>query len=412
MTVIRLQTKTSTGAICCRTMLLALARLGLLLVGTWGQAQTFTVLHKFHNGGDGAFPYDALLLDGSGNLYGTTAGGGSFAYGTVFEITSSGKEIVLHSFWGGDGLQPWGDVVRDQTGNLYGTTMDGGTLEQGQCDHGCGTVFKLDTTGKLTVLHAFTGGADGGQPRAGLLRDNVGNLFGTTTTGGTGSGVVFKIAPNGKESILHTFSGGQGGWYPEGDLVRDKAGNFYGSVLGGASDYGAVFVLSPSRDYSIFYSFPGGSSGAYPIGRLAFDSQGNLYGATQNGGSSCYCGVVFKLDKSGHETVLHSFTGSPDGAYPELGIARDRAGNIYGTTYGGGSDSSSCLGLGCGTVYKVDAKRKETVLHSFTGGSDGRIPFGGLILDKSGNLYGTAPGGGNLSCFQGNGCGVVFKLTP
>ena len=243
MTLIRLRTETSAGAICCRTMLLALALAGWLLVGTGGQAQTFNVLHKFHNGRDGAFPYDALLLDASGNLYGTTAGGGSFAYGTVFEITSSGKEIVLHSFWGGDGLQPWGDVVRDQAGNLYGTALDGGTLEQGQCDHGCGTVFKLDTTGKLTLLHAFTGGADGGEPRAGLLRDNAGNLFGTTTTGGTGSGVVFKIAANGKETILHTFSGGQGGWYPEGDLVRDKVGNIYGSVLGGASDYGAVFVL-------------------------------------------------------------------------------------------------------------------------------------------------------------------------
>jgi uncharacterized repeat protein (TIGR03803 family) len=411
MTLIRLRTETSAGAICCRTVLLALALAGLLLVCTGGQAQTFTVLHKFHDGRDGAFPYDALLLDASGNLYGTTAGGGSFAYGTVFEITSSGKEIVLHSFWGGDGLQPWGDVVRDQAGNLYGTALDGGTLEQGQCDHGCGTVFKLDTTGKLTVLHAFTGWADGGEPRAGLLRDNAGNLFGTTTKGGTGSGVVFKIAPNGKETILHTFSGGQGGWYPEGDLVRDKAGSFYGSVLGGASDYGAVFVLSPSGKYTILYSFPGGSSGAYPVGRLALDSQSNLYGATQNGGGSCYCGVVFKLDRSGHETVLHTFTGNPDGAYPELGIARDRSGNLYGTTYGGGG-SSNCYGLGCGTAYQVGSKGKETVLHSFTGGSDGRIPFGGLALDKSGNLYGTAPGGGDLSCSKGYGCGVVFKLTP
>lgn len=418
MTTFRLNAKTSTSGTLRRASSLAAFLLGLSLASGSVQAQTFTVLHQFHRGADGKFPYDALFRDSAGNLYGSTGGGGSFGYGTVFEITAQGKERVLHSFWGGDGLNLWGDLVRDSAGNLYGMAVDGGTIEKGQCVHGCGTVFKLDSTEKLTVLHAFTGGTDGGQPQAGLLRDSAGNLYGTTTIGGdltcgygSGCGVVFKIDQHGKETVLHAFSGSADGWRPGGDLIRDKAGNFYGVTGGGGAGYGTVYKLDPSGKETVLYSFPGGSTGAYPVGRLVLDSKGNLYGATQDGGGSCFCGVVFKLDKGGHESVRHSFTGNPDGAYPELGLTGDGVGNLYGVTYAGGG-STNCYGIGCGSVFKVDASGHETVLHGFTGGSDGRIPFGGLILDKSGNLYGTAPVGGDLSCGQGAGCGVVFKLTP
>lgn len=402
-------------------LLLAVALLSLLFTGATAGAQTFTLLRQFPGKGDGRYPYGNMLRDGAGNLYGTTGGGGSFAYGTVFEIDAQGKETILHSFWGGDGLQPWDGLVRDAAGNLYGTTYDGGTLEKGQCEHGCGSVFKLDKTGKLIVLHHFTGGTDGGQPQAGLVRDSMGNLYGTTTMGGDlscgygrGCGLVFKVDQNGKQTVLHAFSEPPDGARPSGELIRDKAGNFYGvTESGGSFSYGTVFKFDSSGKETILYSFQGVSSGEYPVGRLARDGDGNLYGTTNSGGDvSCYlCGVVFKIDKAGQETVLHTFTGNPDGAYPFSGVTRDAAGNLYGTTYAGGG-SAGCYTLGCGSVFEVDANGKETVLHGFTGGSDGEIPFGALIVDKSGNLYGTAPAGGNRACGQGSGCGVVFKLTP
>jgi uncharacterized repeat protein (TIGR03803 family) len=421
MTTVPEQPHASTSEVWRSALSLAAVLLSLLFAGAWAQAQTFTLLRQFPGNGDGRYPYGALLRDGAGNLYGTTGGGGAFDYGTVFEISSSGKESILHSFWGGDGLQPWAGLVRDPAGNFYGTTYDGGSLEKGQCRHGCGTVFKLDNKGNLTVLHAFTGGTDGGQPQAGLVRDKAGNLYGTTTIGGdlscgygSGCGLVFKLDKDGKEIVLHAFSNHPDGGHPRGDLIRDKAGNFYGTTeSGGSSDYGTVFKLDPSGNETVLYSFSGITSGEYPVGRLARDADGNLYGTTNGGGDpSCYlCGVVFKIDKAGNETVLHTFTGNPDGAYPFGGLTRDRAGNLYGSTYAGGG-SNGCYTLGCGSVFKVDANGNETVLHGFTGGSDGEIPFGAMIVDKSGNLYGTAPAGGNRACGQGSGCGVVFKLTP
>jgi len=421
MTTIRQRLRAKPSRVCTFALLRTATLLSLLFAGALSQAQTFTVLHEFQVNGDGRYSYAALLRDGAGNLYGTTAGGGSFEYGTVFEIDTHGQETVLHSFWGGDGLEPWAGLVRDQAGNLYGTTYDGGALEKGQCRHGCGTVFKLDNKGTLTVLHAFTGGTDGGQPKAGLVRDNAGNLYGTTTTGGdlncgygSGCGLVFKVDESGAETVLHAFTGKSDGAGPGGELIRDKAGNLYGvTESGGSSNYGTVFKLDSSGKETILYNFTGVSSGEYPVGRLARDTHGNLYGATNSGGDpACYlCGVVFKIDKAGKETVLHTFTGNPDGAYPFSGLTRDGAGNLYGSTYAGGG-SSGCYTDGCGSVFEVDANGKEIVLHGFSGGSDGEIPFAALIVDKAGDLYGTAPAGGSQSCDPGSGCGVVFKLTP
>jgi uncharacterized repeat protein (TIGR03803 family) len=245
----------------------------------------------------------------------------------------------------------------------------------------------------------------------------MGNLYGTTTIGGDpscGCGLVFKLDKNAKETVLHAFSGKPDGWRPSGPLSRDELGNVYGVTgAGGSSDAGTVFKLDPSGNETILYSFVGWVSGLYPNGQLARDAKGNFYGVTEDGGvSPCFCGIVFKLDKAGIETVWHMFTGNSDGAYPYSGLTRDGAGNVYGSTYGGGG-SSGCFGGGCGTVFEVDVNGKETVMHGFTGGSDGGMPFGALILDKSGNLYGTALGGGDGACVGGfGGCGVVFKLTP
>ena len=386
------------------------------------QAQTFTVLHTFRGRGDGKYPEASLFPGNAGGLYSTTANGGSFDYGTVFELDPHGKETVLSSFWGGNGLEAYAGLIQDSAGNFYGTTAEGGTSEGGQCLHGCGTVFKLDPAGRLTVLYAFTGGMDGGQPEAGLVQDDAGNLYGDTTIGGDlncrygmGCGVLFEVDPSGVETVLHAFSGQPDGWYPTGELVPDGKGNFYGTTwFGGTYDYGTVFRLDFTGQETVLYSFQGNPGGEYPDGPLVHDELGNVYGTTSGGGaSSCdLCGVVFKLDRGGNETVLHTFTGTPDGAYPYAGLIRDTSGNLYGTTWAGGS--TACIDLGCGTVFKIDAGGNETVLHAFSGGSDGAVPRQKLIMDASGNIYGTAPGGGNSSCGGGavGGCGVIFKIAP
>jgi uncharacterized repeat protein (TIGR03803 family) len=262
----------------------------------------------------------------------------------VFKLDATGKETMLHRFTGSpDGLNPVGTLVRDTKGNFYGTTSGGGDLS---CD--CGTVFRIDAAGKETVLHRFTGGADGANPLSGVIRDAAGNLFGTTTLGGaSGYGTVFKVDNIGMETVLHSFTGGADGMYPYAGLVPNGV---------------------------------------------------DLYGTTNLGGAFNY-GTVFKLDKTGTETVLHTFTNGADGGQPVAGLIRDATGNLYGTTYSGGASNN-------GTVFKLDTTGKETVLHSFTGGWNGFGPFGGVVRDAAGNLYGTTNYGGAL------GHGTVYKITP
>jgi uncharacterized repeat protein (TIGR03803 family) len=272
--------------------------------------------------------------------------------GVVFKLDPTGKETVLYSFTGGaDGAQPTGVLVRDASGNLYGTALIGGSFD-GECPAfgpGCGVVFKLHPSGTLTVLHTFTGGTDGEGPR-GVIRDGTGNLYGTTSDGGEfHEGIVFKVDTTGKETVLHSFTGGSDGGAPFAPLIRDAAGNLYGTTIGGGMGLG----------------------------------------------------VVFKLTPSGKETVLHSFTGGADGGQPYAGVVRDALGNLYGTTYNGGT----C----CGVVFRVNESGKESVLYTFTGGADGSDPDASLLI-QSGALYGTTVFGGDLS-YCGAGCGVVFKLT-
>jgi len=201
--------------------------LGLMAVPPSAQAQTFSVLYSFASEGDGDRP-DSLIRDAAGNFYGTTYYGGSKASdGVVFKLDATGKETVLYQFKGPDGDGPDG-VVRDAAGNLYGATSFGGTGCPGQ--HGCGTVFKLTKTGKLTVLHRFTGKADGAVPNGGLIGDAAGNLYGAS---GGGSGQVFKLTPAGKLIVLHRFTGGADGAGPNGGLVRDETGILYGTTMGG-----------------------------------------------------------------------------------------------------------------------------------------------------------------------------------
>jgi uncharacterized repeat protein (TIGR03803 family) len=386
-----------------------LAAIFLIMRIALAQAQTYTVLHSFTRGADGAVPTARLIRDKAGNLYGTTFSGGAYGAGVVFKLDSSGNEKVLYSFTGGrDGANPQAGVVGDSAGNLYGSTLSGGASN-------LGVVFKLERTGKQTVLYTFTGGTDGATP-SGVVLDAVGNLYGTTYQSGSfGLGVVFKLDPTGYETVLHSFSGADGA-NPDANVILDAAGNLYGTTYyGGTGGNGIVFKLDQSGHETVLYSFTGLTDGGRPVAGLIRDSAGNLYGTTAYGGISggaCDgygCGVVFKLDALGKETVLYSFTGGADGANPRAGLIRDKKGNLYGTTQVGGTPFG-CGDYGCGVVFRLSPTGKEKVLYTFTGGTDGGQPVSSVIGDSAGYFYGTTSSGAGGAC-QG-GCGVAFQLKP
>ena len=362
--------------------------------------QTLTVLHKF-NGPDGDTPITGVIRDGAGNVYGTTKWGGSAGSGTVFKVETSLNEILLHDFTGTtEAATPRGNLILDSAGNLYGAASGGG---DSACQ--CGVIFRIDRRGKWTVLYSFKGGQDGYSPGAGVILDGAGNLYGTTYSGGHTYGTVFKLDASGKETMLYRFRGGLDGSAPTGELVRDAAGNLYGTTSAGGDSIcqcGTIFKLDSTGKETVLYRFLGGTDGSGSAAGLVRDAAGNLYGMTTGGGDPiCQCGVVFKLDKSGKETVLHSFTHGSDGAYPYGGVIRDAAGNLYGTTnYGGDSDA--------GIIFKLDSSGGETILYSFRGQGDGGYPYAGVIRDSAGNLYGTTAFDDDGNCF----CGTVWELTP
>jgi uncharacterized repeat protein (TIGR03803 family) len=363
---------------------------------------TFTVLYSFKGLADGSFLYAGLVRDAAGNLYGTTIAGGTSGKGTVFKLDPTGTKTVLHSFTGPplDGQYPEADLIRDAAGNLYGTTPYGGTSDAGR-------VFKVDTTGAESVLHSFTGTPDGSQPYAGLVQDAAGNFYGTTYGGGDlGKGMVFKLDTTGQVTVLHSFAGVPDGQFPNTKLVRDAAGNLYGTTeIGGdpkcnfANGCVMVFKLDATGTETVLHSFTESrADGGYPEGGLVRDASGTLYGTTYFGGAS-NLGTVFKLDNAGVETVLYSFTGgATDGAYPLAGLLQGATGTLYGTTNLGGASN-------LGTVFRVTASGTETMLRSLRGGSDGRNPRAGLVQDPAGNLYGTTSAGGP------HNKGTVFKLS-
>jgi uncharacterized repeat protein (TIGR03803 family) len=319
------------------------------------------VLYSFKGGKDGESPLARLIVR-NGTLYGTTVLGSgchlrspSGGCGTVFGISPSGHETVLHGFAGPpDGAWPYAPL-RNVNGTVYGTTYFGGV----NCaSEGCGTVFSITPSGKEKVMYSFGGGSDGAFPTAGLI-DVKGTLFGTTTSGGAyrtsycGCGTVFTITPSGKEKVLHSFGNGKDGTDPEAALVEVK-GTLYGTTSTGGSatcssryGCGTVFSITPGGKEKVLFSFSGGD-GDDPTATL-LNVNGTLYGTT-GGGGAYNDGTVFSITRSGHETVLYSFKGGQDGAEPQSGLSYVN-GTLYGTTSFGGAHG--CSGQGCGTVYSI-----------------------------------------------------------
>jgi uncharacterized repeat protein (TIGR03803 family) len=346
-------------------------------------------------------------------------------FGVLLGAARAQTESVLHSFCArincndGGGLQA--GLLLDQQGNLYGTTYTGGPYNEcGRGEgEGCGLVFKLSPKGKETVLYDFCKRGypctDGGNPLAGLTSDQKGNLYGTTEYGGAhGEGVAFKLTPEGKYAVLYSFCARDNctdGYNPAAGMVLDQKGNLYGTTpLGGADGAGVVFRLTPEGKETVLYSFCAHNNctdGYGSVAGLVFDQKGNIYGTTEYGGAGdCYggCGVVFKLTPKDKETVLYSFCpqNCADGYFPVAGLTVDQNGNLYGTTTGGGM-------RGAGVVFKLTPKGKETVLYNFCAQAncaDGETPYAGLVLDQKGNLYGTTYFGGAYES------GTAFKLTP
>jgi len=398
----------------------AFLMLAVVLSLTFAQAQTYKVLYAFQGSSDGAFPL-GVIVDSAGNLYGTTpadVGEGGY-YGSVYEITSAGQFVLLHSFTSDQipsGSTPFATLARDPSGNLYGTTFYGGT-------DGAGVVFRLDVNNTYSVLYNFAarwGSPMGWGPIGSLALDLQGNLYGAGPGGkascNNGScGMVFKLDPSGNLTMLRGFTKGKGGIYPNAGLIRDASGNLFGTTSRGGNKggHGVVFKLDPTGKETALYTFAKKPDANSPQFGLVQDAAGNFYGTTQLGGlKGCpdglgplTCGTVFKIDPSGNETILYRFTGKADGGNPYGPLVIDKAGNLYGTA-GWGANRY-------GVIFKVDPSGNESVLFAFPADSSlGLGPQGGLAMDSLGNFYGTTYTGGDLNECDGYGCGVVFELTP
>lgn len=429
-----------------KSALISVALLATLLTMPVIHAQTFSILHTFTGGQDGGNPFGALAIDHSGNLYGVATYGGNTSCpevggyyrgcGVIFKMKRSGSGWLfqpLYLFSGGDGANPSGGVTVAPDGTLYGTTNagGGGSCPQVWGNSGCGTVFHLrpSPTRCLAVscrwtdteLYQFTGGSDGGGPWGGVALDQAGNVYGTTYEGGSGYGVAYAITPSQSgwtESVIHTFTGGSDGGDPASNPISDSNGNLYGTTLCGGSSgsncagYGTVFELTRSGsdwNESVLYAFPTNGDTALPQAGLTSDSAGNLYGTTEGG-----LNTVYELSPgSGAWTFTSlyeiSFGGLDAFRSP---VTMDSAGNLYGVTeFGGGGGGGECP-YGCGTVFKLSPSAggwTYTTLHEFDY-SDGFEPYGGVVVDGNGVVYGTASAGGGGNCQLG--CGVVWQIAP
>jgi len=358
-----------------------------------------------------------------------------FLVGAVFARPTEAQTFtVLHAFTAGtDGAVP-GPIIRDAQDNLYGTTRFGGIVSCALGTDTCGTVYKVDSAGNETVLYRFEGGSNGTNPIAGLVRDGAGNLYGTTQGNGAvgGAAVVFKVEPNGQETSFDIAS--PNACCFDSPLALDAQGNMYGiSPFGGVPNCnlnsfqlgcGTLFKLSPAGQFTVLHVF-NGLDGMQPEGGVVLDGKGNLYGTANFGGDlTCEslgygyrepgCGTVYKLDSSGNFAVLHTFTGRVDGSFP-LGVIIDSAGDLYGIAQNGGNEiNGDNSEYGNGTVFKVDANGQFRVLYTFIpctqppctkGQVRNPVYASHLVKDPEGNLYGLEQ---SNDCAHGGGC--LFRI--
>ncbi len=386
---------------------------------TTSQGASTEVLYSFAGEDDGEYTDTDVEVDAAGNLYGTSVLGGDFGGGTVWQLSPVGGSwvhTVLYSFTGGvDGGEPYKGVTLDGAGNLYGTAVTGGS---GSCEGGCGVTYKLTKSGetwKHRVIHAFSGGADGSGPGSRVAVDKRGNVYGMTPTGGTnGLGVVYVLRPRSSGGyafrVIHTFTGGTDGSSGSAGRMVLRGGRIFGAATtGGANGTGTVFQLTPTQggewDFKTLYSFHAAPDGVFPYGALLFDSAGNIYGTTYYGGTNGL-GAVYKLSPttSGewNETVLYSFQTGSDGNSSISNLVSDAIGNLYGTTSEGG--------LGSGTIFQLtpdpNGTWTESVPHSFQGSPDGAFPYAGMVSDGAGSFFGATVHGGD------DGDGAIYKFTP
>jgi uncharacterized repeat protein (TIGR03803 family) len=397
-----------------------LAVVTVLVGAAWATGKE-QVIYSFGGGTDGEYTDTELVVDGAGNLYGTSVQGGTFGGGTVFRLSPSGSgwtHSVLYNFTGGaDGGEPYKGVTLDAHGDLYGTAVTGGG---GSCEGGCGVVYKLTNSGGVwtqSVLHAFTGGSDGSGPGSPVILDAHGNLYGTTPTGGAkGFGVVYEVKRGADEiwnlKVLHTFTGGIDGLGGSASrMLLDSAGNFYGvNTVGGAHGFGNVFALTFNSGkwyFMTLYSFQDQPDGASPYGGLIVDKDGSLYGTTYYAGANDV-GTVYKLTRangSWTESVIYSFKGGSDGDSPISTLVADARGNLYGTTSDGGA--AKC---GCGTIFKLargsGGTWTEIVAYRFPGAPEAAFAYNGMVSDGKGNFFGATVHGGT-----GND-GAIYQFTP
>jgi uncharacterized repeat protein (TIGR03803 family) len=347
------------------------------------------ILYGFTGGNDGANSYAGLMQARDGYLYATTANGGIYGYGTVFQTDTNGVLNTVYSFTGGnDGGNSYAGVIQGSDGSLYGTTSAYGAS-------GYGTVFRINTEGTFSNLYSFTGGNDGGNPDAGLIQASDGNLYGTTS-GGAFYGTIFRITTNGALTTIYPFTGADDGAYPEAGLVQASDGNLYGTAsAGGVIGLGTVFRVSTSGAFDALFSF-NDTDGSTPVAGLVQGADGALYGTTSTGTGHTASGTAFRVTTNGAFNSIHLFTGGSDGGSPQAGLIQLSDGNLYGTASAGGFGSD-------GTVFKVSTNDAFTLLHAFviTGPVDSS---GGLQL-SGGDLYGTTAKGGT------NGQGSVFQVT-
>lgn len=362
------------------------------------------VIWNFGYGTDGEYLQSAPILGSDGNFYGATQYGGLIDAGAVYSLTAAGSESVVASFAGGTASQePIGALFQASDGNFYGTTYAGGSNNKG-------TVFKLATDGTITTLWSFGSVADGQFPEGGLVQASDGNFYGTTASGGTtGYGTVFRLTPGGIETVLWNFGTGSDGYTPKTTFAMGSDGNLYGTTsLGGTNGSGTIIRVTLAGAETVVWNFASSAEGYLPAPNLIIGSDGNFYGTTEGGGPNGG-GTLFKFAAAGTLSVVWAFGAGTDGNGPWTGVIQGTDGNFYGTTVSGGTiqNCGAGDGFGCGTLFRVTPAGEETVLWDFGfGGNGAQVNPLSVVQSSDGSFFGVTSTGGPAAG------GTIYKLKP